>query len=91
MFKIEFDKSRQFKKDLEKLNKDLIKKKKIKRFLEILSKNPFSKFLNIKKLQPKTSNKFRLKVDDYRIIYSIDFWNNIILVHRMSLRKEVYR
>jgi len=91
MFNIEFDKSKQFKKDLEKLNKDLIKKKKVKIFLEKLSKNPFSDFLNIKKLQPKSSNKFRLRVDDYRIIYSINSWKNIVLVHRIGLRKDIYK
>jgi len=91
MFKIELDKNKQFKKDWNKLNKDLNNKRKIKRFLLLLSNNPFSTFLKIKKLEPKKYNKFRLKVDNYRIIYTIDFDKSIIIVHRIWLRKEVYK
>jgi len=91
MFKIILDNSKNFKKDREDLNKNLEKKKKIKFSLERLAENPWSFFLNIKKLQPKSDNKFRLKVNDYRIIYSIDVGNKIIIIHRIGLRKDIYR
>lgn len=83
MFRIQLDNSKSFKKDWIDLDRDLIKKKKVKSSLEKLADNPWASFLNIKKLQPKSDNKFRLKVDEYRIIYSIDFGNKIIIIHRI--------
>lgn len=91
MYKIKYDSWNKLKKDKQYLLKDIEKSKKIKIFIEKLTRNPFSRFLNIKKLQPKSDNKFRLKIDDYRVIYSIDFWNNIIIIHRIGLRKDIYK
>ncbi len=91
MYKIEYDDWVKLKKDKQKLKKDIKNAKKIKVLLEKLVINPFSKILKIKKLQPKSDNKYRLKMDDYRIVYSIDFSKNIIIVHRIWLRKEIYK
>ena len=52
MYKIKLDNSKQFKKDWEKLNKNLIEKKKIKEALEKLS-IMFPNIYNIKRLEPK--------------------------------------
>ena len=49
-----------------------------------LSENPFSK--DIKKL--KGRNDFRLRVGDYRIIFSIE--SNIIQILKVGHRKNIY-
>ena len=49
-----------------------------------LSENPFSK--DIKKL--KGSDDFRLRVGDYRVIFSIE--QNIIQILKVGHRKNVY-
>lgn len=91
MYRLEYDTTNILKRDKQKLLKDLWIAKKIKLNLENLSINPFSKLLNIKKLEPKSASKFRLRVDNYRVIYSMDFWNKIILIHRIWLRKDIYK
>ena len=91
MYSIRLDNSWAFKKDWQKMNKDYILKKKIKSTLQKFSENPFSQKWDIKKLSPKSENKFRLRVWEYRVIYSIDMGNNIILVHRIALRAEIYK
>jgi len=90
MFKITLDKSKKFKKDRADLDRDLILKKRIKLTLQKLAENPLSIFLDIKKLKPKEENKYRLRVGDYRVIYSIDFGNKIIIIHRIGLRGDIY-
>ena len=52
--------------------------------VEELSDEPFSK--DIKRL--KGSKDFRLRVGDYRIIFSIE--NNIITVLKVGHRKNIY-
>ena len=52
--------------------------------VEELSENPFSK--DIKKL--KGHNDFRLRVGDYRIIFSIE--QNTIQILKVGHRKNVY-
>ena len=91
MYNIQLDNSNIFKKDWKKLNQDMIYKKKIKSMLQMFAVNPFSERWNIKKMFPKSSNKSRLRIWEYRIIYSIDDGNKIILIHRIALRKEVYK
>lgn len=55
-----------------------------------LSINPYSDLLNIKKLQ-NAHGYFRLRVQDYRIIYSVN--NNILMIKiiKVGHRKEVYK
>lgn len=52
--------------------------------VEELSDNPFSK--DIKRL--KGSNDFRLRVGDYRVIFSIE--QNIIQILKVGHRKNIY-
>ncbi|MEK6826002.1 MAG: type II toxin-antitoxin system RelE/ParE family toxin [Nanoarchaeota archaeon] len=49
-----------------------------------LSENPFSK--DIKKL--KGSDDFRLRVGDYRVIFSIE--SNVIQILKVGHRKNIY-
>jgi len=62
IYKIQYDVSSALKNDKKKLQKDIISSQKIKKYIEILSENPFSQFLHIKKLEPKSEQKFRLRV-----------------------------
>lgn len=91
MYRLEYDQTNILKKDKQRLIKNIKNALKIKKNLENLIRNPFDSFLDTKKLQPKSDNKFRLKLDNYRIIYSIDFWNQIIIIHRIWLRKDIYK
>ncbi len=89
MYNIKLDNSKQFKKDLERLNKNLLDKKGIKKDLEKLALN-FPEISNIKRLQPKSEYKFRFRKWDYRIIFGVDYWNKIIIIYRIWLRKDIY-
>ena len=89
MFRIQYDTSNSLKKDKEKIFKNSINSEKIRRSIEKLAIN-FPNISNIKKLQPKSENKFRLRVWDYRIIFWVDYWNKIIIIYRIWLRKDIY-
>jgi len=91
MYKLFYSDSNALKKDKDALWRSPEIAQKIKNLLEQLSDSPFDNFLDIKKLQPKSDNKFRLKVNTYRIIYSLDMGNKIIIIHRIWLRKDIYR
>ena len=68
--------------DLEKLENHVSRR--IVKKVEELSENPFSK--EIKKL--KASKYFRLRVGDYRIIFSIE--KNMITILKVGHRKNIY-
>jgi mRNA interferase RelE/StbE len=53
-----------------------------------LRENPYP-FPQSKKLEGE--DKFRLRVGDYRIIYTVDNHNKVITIHRVRHRKDVYR
>ncbi len=89
MFRIEYDTSNSLKKDKEKVFKDLKNSFKIKNAIEKLSLT-FPNTTNIKRLQPKSEHKFRLRIWEYRVIFWVDYWNKIIIIYRIWLRKEIY-
>ena len=68
--------------NIEKLESSISRR--IVKKVEELSENPFSK--DIKKL--KRRDDFRLRVGDYRIIFSIE--NNIIQILKVGHRKNIY-
>ena len=68
--------------DLEKLENSISKR--IIKKVEELSENPFSK--DIKRL--KGSNDFRLRVGDYRVIFSIE--KATIQILKVGHRKNIY-
>ena len=76
------------KKELSKLDKPI--QKIIKEKLLILSNNPDELKNNIKPLKGEYKGKFRLRVNDYRIIYKIENDKIMIVVIRIAHRKEVY-
>ena len=80
MFKIIWDE-----KAYEKLNKlEPIISRRIAKKIEELSENPFSK--DIKRL--KGRNDFRLRIGDYRVIFSIE--RNNIQILKVGHRKNIY-
>ena len=58
--------------------------------LEILSIDPLSEVLRFKKIRMK-ENHYRVRVGDYRIIYSPQTATLIVRVIRIGHRKDVYR
>jgi mRNA interferase RelE/StbE len=58
--------------------------------LEILCINPLSEVLNFKKLRGK-ENHYRVRIGDYRLIYSPQNEALIVRVIRIGHRKDVYR
>lgn len=58
--------------------------------LEILSIDPLSEVLLFKKIRGK-ENHYRIRVGDYRIIYSPQTTTLIVRVIRIGHRKDVYR
>ena len=86
LYKIEFLKDAR-----DELNKiDPIWKRRIISKLKILAENPESLKNNIKTLKGKLTNYNRLRVGNYRIVYSVENDKMIILIVRVGHRKEVY-
>ena len=63
---------------------------KIDETLEILSINPLGEILRFKKIRGK-DNHYRIRVGDYRIIYTPQNTKLIIRVIRIGHRKDVYK
>jgi len=83
-YKVEWKQSAQ--KELKKLPKAVITK--IVNSVESLSKNPFP--LGSKKISG-VEYTFRIRIGDYRIIYTVESERCIIEVIKIGHRKDVYR
>ena len=85
MFNLEITKS--VEKDFKKISSD--KHSVLFDALESLALNPFpvSKYKKLK----GTSNSYRLRVGDYRILYEVHNRLKTIIVYRVRHRKDVYR
>ena len=86
MYKLEFLTSA--KKEFKKL--ELPIQKLIKEKLILLSSNPDILKNNIKALKGNHKGKFRLRIQQYRVIYQIKDDKLIITIVRIGHRKEVY-
>lgn len=53
-----------------------------------LKEDPFSRALNIKKLQPPLEG-YRLRVGEYRVLFDIE--EDSILIYSIKHRKDAYR
>ena len=91
MFQVIFSHTQALKKDIKHLKKSPQEGLKIKKSLDELLQDPINPSVNIKLLQPKSNERYRLRVGKWRIIYSLDVSNKIILVHRVGLRKDIYK
>lgn len=58
--------------------------------LQLLSQNPYSELLKIKKLKA-AEDLYRIRLGDYRIVYEIRNGRLIILVIKIGHRSTVYR
>jgi mRNA interferase RelE/StbE len=61
----------------------------ISKKIKELSQNPYSTFLDIKKLVGG-NDEFRLRVGDYRILYKVENGDLIIFIVSIGHRKDVY-
>jgi len=86
LYKLEFLTSA--KKEFKKL--ELPIQKLIKEKLILLSSNPDILKNNIKALKGNHKGKFRLRIQQYRVIYQIKDDKLIITIVRIGHRKEVY-
>ena len=87
MYKVEF-----LKEALDELKRiDSIWQKRIINKIKILSKNPQSLANNIKKLKGKYNEYYRLRVGNYRIIYSEERDHLTILIVRIGHRRKIYQ
>ena len=55
-----------------------------------LSANPYSPFLDVKKLKD-LEDEYRLRAGDYRIVYKIENGQFVILIISVAHRKDVYK
>ena len=86
MYSVEF-----IKEATEELSRiDPIWQKRILNKIKILSADPKNLANNIKKLKGKYREYYRLRVGDYRIIYSRENDRLLIIIIRIGHRKEIY-
>jgi len=83
-YRIEFAKSAC--KEFQKLPNTI--QKRIIKTLDILKTDPFNEILKIRKLRGR-ENLFRIRVGDYRIIYSVES-SEMLFIFRIRHRKDVY-
>jgi mRNA interferase RelE/StbE len=86
MYRILFQKSAY--KEYEMLPKKV--QAKVDEALEVLSINPLSEILRFKKIRGR-DNHYRIRIGDYRLIYSPHHDQLIVRVIRVGNRKDVYR
>ena len=58
--------------------------------LQTLKVNPFSELIKFKKIKAK-ENLFRIRVGDYRIVYTIEENILTIVVIKIGHRKDIYK
>lgn len=74
-------------KELSKLPKAMVKK--TEKAIDALAEEP--RPVGVKKLKGADEDLYRIRVGDYRIIYSIEDEIKIIDIIRIGHRKEIYR
>jgi mRNA interferase RelE/StbE len=58
--------------------------------LFLLAENPFSKLLRIKKLSG-VDELYRIRIGDYRLVYTVEADELILILIKIGHRREVYR
>ena len=87
MWKIEY--TRRFLKELAKLSKDVqVQAEKIV-FDELLTTNPFE--LGYLERMTGYSDKYKIRIGNYRIGITVDKQNQLIICQRIAHRKDIYR
>ncbi len=85
-YTVEFVKSAQ--KEFDKLPAKI--RSKTAEALNLLSQNPYSELLKIKKLKG-ADELYRIRLGDYRLVYEIRQERLVVLVIKIGHRREVYR
>lgn len=85
-YRIEFVKSAQ--KEFEKLPKNI--QAKTLDALHVLSRNPYSDLLRVKRLKGAQA-LYRIRIGDYRVVYDVRADVLVILVIKIGHRSDVYR
>ncbi len=86
VYQVEFTKSSR--KEFERLPVKL--RSKIVEALQLLSQNPYSELLKIKKLKG-ADGLYRIRLGDYRVVYEIRDELLVVIVIKIGNRREVYR
>lgn len=63
---------------------------KVTEALALLSKHPYSELLNVKKLKGATQ-LYRIRLDDYRLVYEIRDDVLVVVVIKIGHRSDVYK
>jgi mRNA interferase RelE/StbE len=84
-FKYKIYLSGKAKKEYEKLQKR--EKQRIKKKLKILESNPFP--MGYKKLKGR-KEVFRVRIGDYRVLYTIDTKKRAVLIFKIEKREKAY-
>jgi mRNA interferase RelE/StbE len=85
MYKITFKNSAY--KELEQLSKSIVRK--IAVAIDELANNP--RPVGVKKLKDSSEDLYRIRVGDYRIIYTINDGIRIVNILRIGHRKDIYK
>jgi len=48
-------------------------------------------FPDINHLKKLSNNKYRIRINDYRLLFSVDLDQNTIIIHNVLHRREAYR
>lgn len=79
---------RSARKEFEKLPAAI--RKKVTEALKLLSFNPYSEILKIKKLKG-VADLFRIRIGDYRLVYEIHNDKLIVIVIKIGHRSDIYK
>lgn len=90
MYRLIFFQSKALTQDRKRLVKDKKSFLLVQESLGKLAQNPFTAFLNVKKLKSSEEATFRLRCGKWRILFDIDSSNKNIIVYRIKQRKEGY-
>lgn len=85
-YRVEFAKSAQ--REFDRLPRKL--QEKVLEAVSLLSANPYSELLRIKKLKGAAS-LFRVRLGDYRVVYEVRNEVLLVVVIKIGHRSEVYR
>jgi len=84
-YKVEF--RPEVEKDIQNLDKEVIKR--IFQKIKWLSEN--FEYITPEALKGDWKGKFKLTVGNYRVIYSVNYNLNIITIHLIGHRKDIYK
>ena len=87
-FSYEIELTKSAVKEFKKLPKKI--KEKVLETFSFLSLNPFSEILKVKKMKGPDS-LYRVKLDNYRVVYEIQNKKIIIVIIKIGHRKDIYQ